>query len=759
MSNVEIPELARKLLVFGGKRLNDSVPTEVLSLAREVGTTAKSGAITAVFGASVAAAIHLYNDAGDRDEDGVLGAAGTDSGTAKPTIAWQPQLLFTAGSAWLKYSLGADVTARASGGIGAAGGSIGGDRSLRLLCYKRHDTTGKIGAAIAADLNEISSPLSVADILALAPHEAAALKIRGKLAAKLTLSWADIFSTSLHEFADLFGAADAGAFLIEVASSASVSFTATVDDDFTLCFVREAAAGERPIRVALRKSTTHDRRFLAKAGVQVKFADPSAVKAVVDKVLGGILGMPAAALEAIERAPSLKSMPDKYRALVTALAERFGIEDTDPLQPIKDKLRALDSLLNDRIDQLARTKVTLGLQYEYLRIASEASLLEATVSEAALGRLHAAMLAFDFATVLADAGSGLALDFFLHQKTVDRVRAWGFSLGIGTWLNVGSKQTRRDLFVSRRYVSADGEQLTQAYLGSTLYTAKANTWSAEYGAMLKADMEEARAPQQTTARDFKCGLHWWWEENMIRADSGLARIVDDAVLWGVIGAAGAPVLHEQLRTKLDKVSECKLRLSAMLSDHGLRQAVRALAGVSDEECGRHAARALPWYGKQAARATCASREAVYSPFFFRYAQAPDRSGSGLKQLVAESLRDVGGGLAGQEAKGETPWTLYQVLLRANTDDQRFWKRWKDLRAGASRLAELLEVRGDWGDFDDDFKLMSRSFEQVFLIRAVASLVAQLMPAVVNDARAYTTTLTITHGGHGKETVILVGGKP
>lgn len=757
MSNVEIPELARKLLVFGGKRLNDSVPTEVLSLSREVGTTAKSGAVTAVFGASVAAAIHLYNDARDRDEDGVLGAARARADAAQATTAWRPQLPFAPGSAWLKYSLGAEVTARASGSIGVAGGSVSGDRSLRLLSYKRHDAADTIGSSIAADLLEISSPLSVADILALAPQEATALKIRGKLSARLTLSWADIFSTSLHELSDLFGA-DGGAFLIEVAGSANVSFTATIDDDFTLCFVREKASGERPIRVALRKSISHDQRFLAKAGVRVEFADPSAVKAVVDNVLGGVLGMPAAALKAIERAPSLKSVPEKYRALVAALAERFGIEDLDPLQPIKIKLRQLDALLNDRIDRLARTKVTLGLQYEYLRIASEASLLEATVSEAALGRLHAALLAFDFATVLDDAGPGLALDFFLHQKTVDRVRAWGFSLGIGTWLKLAGKQTRRDLFVSRRYVSADGEQLTQAYLGSTLYTAKANTWSAEYGAMLKADLEEARAPQETMARDFKCGLHLWWEENKLRADSGLPRIVDDAVLWGVIGAAGAPALHAQLSVKLDKVHACRVRLSAMLSDHGLRQAVRSLAGVSDEECGRHAARALPWYGKQTARATCASREAAYSPFFSRYAQAPDLRGSGLKQLVAESLRDLGGGLAGQEAKGETPWTLYQVLLRANIEDQRFWKRWKDLRAGASRLAELLELRGDWGDFDDNFKLMSRSFEQVFLIRAVASLLAQLLPAVVHDPRAYTTTLTLSHGAPGREKVIVVAGK-
>lgn len=761
MSKVEVVDLARKLVDRSGKQLKDSsVPTEVLSYAKAADASVHGGSIKAIFGASVGAAIHLYNSADDIDDDGIISAPPPDAQPQEstPGVDFRPQIHFDAGSTWLKYSLAADATAKATGKIGMAGGSIGGDRSVLLLCYKRHNTTDRIGQAVAADLDGVASPLTVSDILGLGVQEATALKIRGKLTATLTLTWADIFSTSLHQLGGLLGSRSSGALMLSIPASASVTFAATLDDDFTLCFTRESMSGDRAIRVALRKSVTHDHRFAAKAGVQIGFADPAAVETVLTKVMAGVLDVQEAALAAIERAPSLQKVPEQYQPVVTVLAERYGIEDLDPLAPLKAKLKNIRSSLTDRIDQMAKAKVSTGFQYEYVRIASEASLLEATLSEAALGKLHGALLAFDFAKVLAYQGPGLALDFFLHQKTVDRVRAWGFSLGIGTWLSLQSRQKRRDLFVSRRYRSPGEERVTRAYLGSTHYKANINSWSTEYGAVLKADLEEARTPEQSAGRDFNCGLHLWWQESRIKPASELARVVDDAVLWGVIGAEAAPELHAQLHRAIGQMRECTPRLSAQLSDHGLRHAVRVIASAVDGDWGRHAARALPWYAKQTARATCASRETVYTPFFADYARARDRSGSALKGLIASSLRDYGGGLAGQEARGETAWTLYQVLLRSNIEEQRFWRRWNELQQGASRLVELLDIRGNWGDFRKGFGLMSGTFEQAFLMRAVASLLAQQLPEAVHDGAAFTTTLTITYVEAGKEQAIVVGGK-
>ncbi|NUO77650.1 MAG: hypothetical protein HOQ32_16765 [Lysobacter sp.] len=759
MSKIAIPDLVDKLAGIAAKPLKDaSVQTELLNYQKGADTTAQSGAIKAVFGASIAAAVHLYNSADDADDDGVIGSRGEAVDPAKTTVDWRPQLAFQPGNAWLKYSLSAAATAKATAKIGSAGGSISGDRSLRLLCYKRHDAAVRIGDAILADVNEIASVLSAADIASLSVGDAVALKARGKLTASLSVSWSDIFSSSLHGLADVLGANQTGAFLVNIGASAGASFAATVEDDFTLCFVRERASGDRAFRVAVRKSVVHDTRFEAKAGVQIEFADPAAVQKVLGNVVAGVLDAPTAALKAIDEATSLDRVPERYRSIVAALAERFGLEDKNPLKPLQKKLRELTETLTQRIEQIAKTKVTLGFAYEYTRLSSEASLLEAGLSEDALTRLHGALLNFDFARVLAYTGPGYALDFFLHQKTVERVRAWGFSLGVGTWFNLKSKQERKDRFVSRRYVSPNAEALTRAYLGSTRYTANANTWTTEYGASLKADLEEARAPQQTAARDFKCGLQLWWEESRIKTGSELPRVVDDAVLWGVIDASAAPALQTQLQDVLGGAGECKPRLSVMLSDHGLRQAMGVLSKADDAAWARHAARALPWYAKQDARATCSSREGVYTPLFDAYRRRPDASGSALKQLIAKSLREYGGGLAGQETKGETPWTVYQVLLRSDVDQRRFWNRWGQLRSGAVRMTDLLDVRGDWGDFDDNFALLRGAFEQTFLLRAVASLLAAELPSSVRDGKAYATTLTVAYRDGNQDKSLVVGGR-
>lgn len=759
MSKIAIPDLVEKLAGAAAKPLKDSsLKTELLSYDKGAETTAQSGSIKAVFGATAAAAIHLYNSADDIDDDGVIGNRGEAVDPAKASTDWRPQLVFQPGNAWLKYSLSAAATAKATAKIGTAGGSIGGDRSLRLLCYKRHDAAVRIGEAVLADVDEIASVLSASEIAGLSVGEAVALKSRGKLTATLSISWSDIFSTSLHGLTDVLGADRAGAFLINVGASASASFTATIDDDFSLSFVRERASGDRAFRVALRKSAVHDARFEAKAGVQIEFADPAAVEKVLASVVAGVLDAPAAALKAIDEATSLERVPQRYRPVAEALAERFGLDEANPLPKLKKKLQELSELLSERVTQIAKTKVSLGFSYEYMRLASEASLLEATLSEEALARLHGALLSFDFQRVLAYTGSGYALEFFLHQKTVERVRAWGFSLGVGTWFNLKSKQLRKDRFVSRRYVSPAGEALTRAYLGSTQYSANANTWTTEYGAALKADLEQARAPQQTAARDFKCGLHLWWEESRIKTATELARVVDDAVLWGVIDAAAAPALEAQLQGALGSAGECKPRLSVMLSDHGLRQAMRAFAGADDAAWARHAARALPWYAKQSARASCASREAVYAPLFEAYRRRPDASGSALKQLIAKSLRDYGGGLAGQESIGETPWTVYQVLLRSDVDQRRFWSRWERLRSGAARMTDLLEVRGDWNDFDDNFAMLRGVFEQTFLIRAAASLLAEALPAQARDGKACASTLSIAYRDGNQDKSLIVGGK-
>jgi hypothetical protein len=751
VNSIDIKELTKKLAQLSGKPLTHNV-TEILGQQQATDTTVTHGSIQAVFGASVSASIHLFNDANDVDEDGVFGAAvpaTPEPGSA--TTDWRPQLAYSGNRAWLKYALSASVTAKAGATIGMAGGSISGDRSLRLLSYRRHAPADNIGAAVVADLASMPGALSVTDVQALAEGEATALKVRGKLTATIELTWSDIFSASLR---GLSGAAmKTDALLLQLPASAGVSFAVTVEDDLTLCFTR--LAGTQPtFQVAVRKSGVHDARFQARAQIEIKFADPDAVRQVLGSMLTGLLEVPTAALEQISKATSLEQVPAQYRPYVAQLLERLGVDAANPFPALSKRLQELQSDMTRRIDALVMAKVNAGFEYEYLRMQGEASLMEATLSLPALKRLHDALVRFDLTTVLRDTGPGMSLRFFLHEKTIRRVTAWGFGLGVGTWLNLKGKQTRDRRFIRRRYVSPAGEWLTQSFMGSTKYVANINTWSAEYGASLKADMVDARPLLQTSTKELKYGLQLWWSESKVSPASELGKVVDACVLWGVVSAAATEGLRTRLQNALGTVSTCRVRLCMTFDNGELRSALNAISSSSNEQWCRHAARALPWFSKEPMRADCGTREMVYTPFFQAYQRAGELSGSAIKSLLQTKLRPFGS-VSAREGIGETPWTAYQVLYRAGITHGGFRVPLSRLRTGAAQALQLIDRGGDLADVDGAFREMCTAFEQTYSIRMVAGLLASASAAADRAQQALQATLTVEYQQGGEDKTIVV----
>lgn len=743
MGSISIPQWAEKLAEVVDKRLDDgSVET---SLTRkklpDAAATVTAGALTAVFGLTATAEIELFNDDRDVDSDGIVGLDPTP-GQVPPTVEWHPLLHPVKGTAWLKYSLTANATAKATSSIGCAAGGINGDRHLRVLCYRRHDAKDRLGKAISQDLGSLLSPLLPAEILALKDGEATALKIRGKLAAVLTLTWSDIFSTSLRQLTSLAELAGSGPILLNVGSKATATFNIEVDDDFTLCFVRQAAGNKHPTRVALRKSVKHDARFEASAGVAVAFADPNAVAAVVTTFLDGLLGAPDGLVKAINKVPNMEAVPAKYQSAIEALLERLGITAGNPFSELKQRLDALQRKTADGIEELAKKKVELGFRYEYMRLKTEASLLELTLSDQALQQLHSALLSFDFAKILAYQGSGLALDLYLHQKTVDRVRAWGFSLGIGTWFNLKSKQERRSFSALREYISPGQTLETRSYTGTTIYSASIRYWNTEYGALFKADKERAGDPKNVTAEGLKCGVELWWEESKLKLPESAERIADDAVLWGAIGPNDYPSMVDRLKGLTS--GACKARLNMQLSDYGTQRALNLLAAMTTHDWARNSARALPQNCSIGERSICSRREQVYTPAFDSFAKSRSATGSAFRVLISNALRKIDSTVAQKEYYGRVD-TISDLFKHYGGHGMGFWNDWDQLREAASRLTKLMAGRGEWADLSDDFNLMAPVFEQTFTIRIVASLLAEQLPVAVQAGRAFTSTLTVEQG--------------
>jgi hypothetical protein len=106
----------------------------------------------------------------------------------------------------------------------------------------------------------------------------------------------------------------------------------------------------------------------------------------------------------------------------------------------KQPLAALHALLAwlDRVEAAlvaaASRRIEAGIDFEYQRVSSDEALFAGVLgrSHAGFEALHAALLALDFASVLEATrhpGSGIALESFLHHKTLKRSLSLGLDLG------------------------------------------------------------------------------------------------------------------------------------------------------------------------------------------------------------------------------------------------------------------------------------------------------------------------------------------
>jgi hypothetical protein len=104
-----------------------------------------------------------------------------------------------------------------------------------------------------------------------------------------------------------------------------------------------------------------------------------------------------------------------------------------PLVALRGLLAKLDQL-EEMLGKAASERVRAGFEFEYRRVAQDESFFSAVLGRAHpdFARLHAQLLSLDLSAVLEatrHSGSGVALESFLHQKTVKRTISLGLDLG------------------------------------------------------------------------------------------------------------------------------------------------------------------------------------------------------------------------------------------------------------------------------------------------------------------------------------------
>ena len=747
MQKIVMPDLVRLLARVGSRAMGDAdLPVALAEASAESGASLRDGDVRATADGTASVALHVFNDTGDRDDGRALGVRRRVAGP-READDFRPLLLKKPGQAWLRIALEADAEAVARATHGALAARAEAGRNARLLGYRRHAPDEGCARAIANDLARFPSALSLDDVLALDVGDACVVQAEGRLSASASVSWSGLLSAAVPAIGELAGR-DAGAFLVEVPADADASIAVSIEDGFSIGFARQHAAGDRAFRVVLQRHRDDAREAAAAVGIEAGFADPGAVARVVAGALAEALDAPADALRAIREATSFAGLPPRQRAVAKALAERLGIADSDPLDALRERLEDLDKRFSGRIEDLVGTRASLALEAEYRRLASDTVLLEAELSEEALRRLHPALLALDTDAVLADPVADRGVVSLLRDRVIERLRGWRIGVSLGTWLELESAQQREDRAVARRHIDADGDRTRREYLGATRYSARVNGWSTAYGATFEV-------VDAGDGAGVACSLDLWWEESRLRADAGgLARIVDDAVLWGVIAGDGASSLLARLGDVLHGVHRCRPRFELVLEGDAARDALARLAKAGPSPWAKHAARALPRNARIRGRLDCMARETHYGPAF---AMLGDATGPAMRRTIAGAVQDLDRSLAARERKGDAPWTAWRVLRQAGIATTGFTQAFGAF-ANAASLIDTTLVRADgpadqdaaWSSLGDAFGALRPAFEQPFTLRTVAGLLADGPASTRAGARL---ELAYERGGDSRSLIV------
>jgi len=672
-----------------------------------------------------------------RDPDGVLGLADGEGG--RP-----PAVVFDPGHAWVKYRAEGHLELRAQGGLGAVGLEGSAEKTVVLTDYRRHERETRLRDVVPGDLRWPRFALTGEDVLRLEPGDAVSFQTHGRLAARVTASWADVFSFGLTRLARALEATEPLG--LEVNAGVSVSGALRFEDDFRVVFARTESS-RRPWRVEVRKAETRGAGVSARLGLEVAFTDPKAVTRAVGSLLSRRLQAPLNQVQAL-LGQSLADLGPRQRRLFDEVAGRLGVGS---LAELETKIGELQQKAMAAIHEIVRERLEVGFTYEYSRVETDTALLVAELDERAVETVHGSLVRGDFTPLLEwddderdaetpDAARAVKIrEYVLTEEEVTR-KSWGFSLNFGRWLQLTQRDVR-ELLVRRQRNRLDSgataERLT--YLGSRGYTAAwtDGEWSWEMD--LDARMDRTSPHDVPRISDFTYGLgfHLHWESDEL-SEALLDHVLDAAALWGVLPAeaGGQNALRDRFDQALrngdkDDVSlgigdltgrEVEIHLQLLFDQVALARTLpRAKKDDAEgrERIAQAMGAAMPLKRDFDLHSHLLERRRVYGGLFARYLEDARSGGFVLErrlsdyQSLAEShLRTMGHPVEARQEDRSTAlnfmWTFAGMLsknLRTAQDWRRCLEGLEMLAEGVGRITDrkhsmikgmFHDLAGFWG---------------------------------------------------------------
>jgi hypothetical protein len=697
--------------------------------------------------------LRAFNSKDDVDEDGVVGDVPNDL----PDVALRPQLQLPASGALLKYRASAGLKAKAQGKtLGSLGFALEGGLDVVLADYHVHPCDESTRSAVIHDLTRLRTSLRLKDVLALAPGEAVTQQVVGRLSAAVELSWSDVFIGQAGALSRLAG--PNASVLFKVAAGATVRASVSLTDEFLLAFSRVDA---NRWRVGLHKARTREAALGLDLGVSVAFADERQVAGILNAAIEGVIGRPLSEVDALLKKASLDDLTTAQRRVAEFLLDRLGLDRvTSTLETVRKRIDDIRERIRETVEAVAKARVSLGFAYEYRRMRQDTTIGQCLVSKAAVERHHKALVRGRFDELFSEAASetpGVTLEHFLYQKTIKSEASWGFSLSVGKWLAIGSRDTRTLLTVDR--LSATGK-VQRAFVGTRAYRETGDDidrWAGD----LSASMPKFSRDAVPAVSEFQTAvaLSRFDEHSKLKADA-LAAWLDLAVLWDVISDADVARIRDSLKDAIGR--KCSMVAQVAFPHRAFAIMRTRIAAADPREFGAFLGAAMPW-SDEPGRQTVALRRRLYGPLWERYLADPDHVHRDGRQFVGMARQHLIGqgfrNLADMEQLYlVTPQRPHDGNVFAGTIDlnPRTFQNCRDFFNGVKTLnIGVISGQPDAGVIKDVFDKMQSLWRQSHhVLAAGAYLIEIARVTAVLEETVRSMSVTIGVGSTSEQVVVI-----
>lgn len=707
-----------------GKRLDDkSIRSEPFKLGIEKPFSFEELGATFTIDVSASGEIQVINSPDDKDDDHIIGVPSKDE---KDVAKLEPQIEYSNEWAWVKYGLNAGL----KGGIKDKSGielkSIGFDlsaaKNVTLNSYRKHERSNDSTAEkdVLSDLNSFKFVTSLEDILALKIDEALSMQVGGFLKGGISLKWADIFTGNLGQLGKLIGVEEV--IKIEVGASAEVSFNWSLEDDFVLVFSR---VDDDKFRLGVKKARSKKMGNEISFGLSAKFADEDAIAEVLDNVYEGLVGEKLTKVEEIlakvnpEKFINDQKIGDNEKDIIIKVMERLKLNHlTDILDLLTEKLDKLKKDVKSAIEKIAKTKVELGFSYEYNRIETNATLLQAILNKKAVEKYHKSLIKQQLDGLLNDIrnnGDGVVLERFLNEKSLEIKEAWGASLGIGKW-TLSGKDFKKIKSITRENINGNKQII---FLGTRGYEDRIGDKIVTFSVDFNAEMKRFSRFSEPFASEFDYDFYllWRWQKPKIK---DLPVILDHAALWKAFSTDEEGEYLAKLEEELHGKDDFEISCHLQFEPHVFEKLLPFISKKDNHQFAQALGAAMPFMEEYSLRRFVDLREKYYGPLWKSYLEQWNIMDENFfAKLAGDNLKKINKKIARKERdlwKKLLPQTFAGIISLNNTGPL-----WNTFCRGAEMLADAVFNREKCCDvINDSWELMNDFCEVAFHVRAIGA---------------------------------------